>query len=265
LTPKTTSYGSKGPSPGEPVLLSSGKNEHLVMAGGEDLHTRKGIIELSQLSGILWGEKIRSHLGTEFVVLKPRAPDFFHHFRRSGAPMMPQDIGLVIALTGLGKEDAVLEAGTGSGVLSCYLGMVARSVLSYEEREDAARLAQKNMDMAGIDNVSIEVGNLTEELPRLAGAGEMFDVAVLDMGGAEEVIPLIKSVLAPGGCLACYSPFMEQMAAVHRAMEANGFLNVLSVEAILREQQVGHRGVRPSTRVGHTGYITTGRNTAVTM
>jgi len=250
LTRKTGHQGFDGPSNGDLALLRSGRNEHLVRAGDEVLHTKRGMIELSELAGVTWGSAVKSHLGTEFVVLRPRAPDFFRHFRRSGAPMMPQDIGLIVALTGLGKNDRVLEAGTGSGILACFLGMIASSVVSYEVRPDAAELARKNLALAGLDNVRLEVGDIFEELPRLAETGETFDVTVLDMGGADGLVPMMPAVLVPGGCLACYSPFTEQMAAVHR-----------SVEAILREQQVSPRGVRPSTRVGHTGFVTVGRST----
>lgn len=246
---------------GDLVLLRSGRRDHLVRAGEGTLHTERGMVDLAALAGVPWGGAVCSHLGTDFVVLSPRAPDFFRHFRRVGAPMMPQDVGLVVALTGLGKRDAVLEAGTGSGVLACYLGMVAGSVESFEVRPEAARVARENIALAGLDNVHVVEGDLAEALPRLTEAGRRFDVAVLDLGGAEALVPAVRRVLTPGGCLACYSPFVEQMAAVHRAMEGVGFVGVFSAEVILREQQVGPRGVRPATRVGHTGFLTVGRST----
>jgi tRNA (adenine57-N1/adenine58-N1)-methyltransferase len=64
--------------------------------------------------------------------------------------------------------------------------------------------------------------------------------------------------LRPGGFLACYTPFMEQMALVlDEAREI--FVKVNAFECIEREMTRSARGTRPSTRVGHSGYITIAR------
>ena len=129
-----------------PVILKTfhkGKiKEYFVMREGE-LHTDLGIIKLDGLKTKTFGDTISSHLGVEFIIQKPRAPDFFIHAKRSGAPMMPKDIGVIISNTGLCSPDYVLDAGTGSGILAIYLGGIAKKVVSYEIREEFLELADR--------------------------------------------------------------------------------------------------------------------------
>jgi len=122
-----------------PVILKTfhkGRIKEYFVTTDRKLHTDLGIIKLDDLGTKSPGETIRSHLGVEFIIQKPRASDFFAHARRSGAPMMPKDIGVIISYTGLCSSDNVLDAGTGSGILAIYLGGIAKRVVSYEIRED---------------------------------------------------------------------------------------------------------------------------------
>jgi len=51
------------------------------------------MIDLDALAGMSPGMRFETHLGTPFTVLRPRSTDFFVHAKRSGAPMLPKDIG----------------------------------------------------------------------------------------------------------------------------------------------------------------------------
>jgi len=113
---------------GEEVLLVGKKREYFVKAGEGQFSTDRGMIDLGALAGMSPGDEIRTHLDVPFVVLRPRPTDFFVHAKRSGAPMLPKDIGIVIAYTGMNRSDVVLDAGTGSGVAAIYFGNIAREV-----------------------------------------------------------------------------------------------------------------------------------------
>jgi len=78
------------------------------------------------------GDTVETHLGTVFEVRELRGPDLFNHLERTGAPMMPRDVGLVMGHTGASGGDRVLDAGTGSGILAAYLGRAGADVTSYE-------------------------------------------------------------------------------------------------------------------------------------
>lgn len=244
----------------EPVILKAfhkGKvKEYFAMPEGE-LHTDLGIIKLDELGEKNFGDKISSHLGIEFIIQKPRAPDFFKHAKRSGAPMMPKDIGVIISNTGLCSSDCVLDAGTGSGILAIYLGMIAKKVVSYEVREEFLELARKNIELAGLSNIELRHGDIAVEIQELK---EKFDVVTLDTIAAAGVVPYVPQVLYPGGFLAVYSPFFEQAKEVREAIGKTCFSEVRTIETIEREISFTERGTRPSTaRVGHTGFITTAR------
>lgn len=240
-----------------PVILKTlreGKmKEYFVMPHGE-LHTDLGIIKLEELQTKTFGDKISSHLGVEFIIQKPRAPDFFRHAKRSGAPMMPKDIGVIISNTGLSSSDHVLDAGTGSGILAIYLGMIAKRIVSYELREEFIEIARGNIALTGLSNIELRHGDIVSEIQTL---DEKFDVITLDTASASQVVPHVPKVIYPGGFLAVYSPFFEQAKEVRSAIETNNFTDVTTIETIEREISFTDRGTRPSTaRVGHTGFIT---------
>jgi len=231
--------------------------EFIVNVSEDEFHTDFGIIDLSVLADKVPGDTVVSHMGQEFMIQRPRMPDFFNHAKRSGAPMMPKDIGPIIAYTGLNRNDSVLDAGTGSGVLAMYLGSIARRVLSYEIREDFAQIARQNVLSAGLDNVEVRCGNIIEEISLL---NESFDVVTLDTQDSGHVIPHVRKVLSPGGFLVTYSPFFEQTKDIREAIGAANFYDVRTMEFSEREISFSDRGTRPATaRVGHTGFITIAR------
>lgn len=241
---------------GSVVLLKGKKREYLVEVSDKKFHTDHGILDLGELREKTFGDVIRTHLGYEYIILKPRAPDFFRHGKRTGAPMMPKDIGIIIAYTGLCPEDTVLDAGTGSGILVIYLGNIAKKVITYERNEEFVKTARKNIEAAGLRNVEVRHADIVSEMPRLR---KKFDLIMLDMMDTAMVVPHAKKVLKPGGFLATYSPFFEQTEDIRIAIEKEGFSEVLTLECIERKLEFTKRGTRPSTRVAHTGFITIAR------
>lgn len=238
-------------------IFHKGKiKEYFVKPEGE-MHTDLGIIRLDELKEKTYDDKISSHLGMEFIIRKPRAPDFFTHAKRSGAPMMPKDIGIIISSTGLCSSDIVLDAGTGSGILAIYLGGIAKKVVTYEVREDFMEMARNNIALTGLSNIELRKGDIVEEIAKL---NEKFDVITLDTIAAARVIPYIPDVIYPGGFIATYSPFFEQAKEIREAIGKTNFIEVRTIETIEREISFTDRGTRPSTaRVGHTGFITIAR------
>lgn len=241
----------------EPVILKTyqkGKiKEYFAMPKGE-LHTDLGVIKLDELKSKNFGDTISSHIGIKFVIQKPRAPDFFTHAKRCGAPMMPKDIGVIISNTGLCSSDFVLDAGTGSGILAIYLGMIAKKVVSYKVKEKFLEIARQNIAIAGLTNIELRKGDIVEEIQKL---DEKFDVITLDTIAAAQVVPHVPRVLYPGGFLAAYSPFFEQAKEIREAIGRTNFTGVGTLENIEREISFTERGTRPCTAmVGHTGFIT---------
>ena len=233
------------------VLLIGQGREYWVRAGTGTFSTDKGQIDLATLVGMDGGDVVTTHNGSQFTVRIPRPTDFFTHGKRSGAPMLPKDIGLVIAYTGMNRRDAVLDAGTGSGIAAIYFGGVAGTVKTYEVRPEFSALAQKNIAESKLDNIVAVAADFLE-------AKGSSDVVHLDMQVAPEHIVHTHALLRSGGYLACYTPFLEQMAIVVDTASAL-FPEVHTHELIEREMTRSKRGTRPSTSVCHSGYVTIAR------
>lgn len=233
-------------------LLVRGDREYLCEPGDE-LHTDLGILSVPDT--VTAGDTIETHIGNAFHVRRLRNRDLFNHFERTGAPLLPRDIGLIIGLTGIQSGDRVLDAGTGSGVLAAYLGRIGATVESFERNDDFAAVARENMALAEVtDNVTIRAEDVVDAAPSLASE---FDVITLDMENAPAIVEQANQLLTPGGALGVYSPFVEAAKAVVTAAEETGLSDIVTYETIQREMDFDDRGSRPTTRgVGHTGYLT---------
>ncbi len=240
-----------------PVLLVRGDREFLVEPG-EEMGTDLGVLEVP--ADVEPGDTVETHLGDAFEVRRLRGPDLFHHFERTGAPMVPRDIGLVIGETGVSQGDCVLDAGTGTGVLAASMARVGASVVTYERNPEFAEVARENMTFGGVsDSVEVRTGDLAEAIDELEPAS--FDVMTLDTGDAADIVTHAPDLLVQGGFLAVYSPFIESSRAVVEAAREADLANVRTRETIQREMQFDDRGSRPTTApVGHTGYLTIARN-----
>jgi tRNA (adenine57-N1/adenine58-N1)-methyltransferase len=153
--------------------------------------------------------------------------------------------------------DQVLDAGTGTGVLSAYLGRLGAEVTTYERDAEFADVARENMELAGVEEyVDVRTGDITEQLDDLSG----FDLLTLDTENAPEVVEHVPDLLVSGGFVAVYSPFVENSRASVQAAREAGLTDIETFETIQRHMDFGERGSRPSTAgVGHTAYLTFAR------
>ncbi|MFC6836390.1 methyltransferase domain-containing protein [Halomarina ordinaria] len=226
-----------------------------LLSPGETLESDLGILEVPE--DVAPGDVVETHLGEAFEVRDLRGPDLFAHFERTGAPMMPRDIGLIMGHTGACEGDRVLDAGTGTGVLSAYLARAGAEVVTYERNPEFADVARSNMDLAGIgDRVEVRVGDVTDDLDADPDDLGTFDLLTLDTEDAPRVIRRAHELVVPGGYVTAYVPFVEgTRAAVEAAREA-GLEDIETYETLQREMDFDSRGSRPSTAgVGHTGYL----------
>ncbi|WP_181685660.1 tRNA (adenine-N1)-methyltransferase [Halorhabdus salina] len=239
-------------------VLLVGEGREYLRERGETLETDLGVLEIPEDAQP--GDTLETHLGTVFEVRALRGPDLFEHFQRTGAPMMPRDVGLILGHTGIAGGDRVLDVGTGTGVLAAYAARTGASVVTYEQDGDFAEVARENMALAGVaDAVDVRTGDATERLDALQDDAP-FDVLTLDTGDAPALVEHAPDLLADGGFVAVYSPFVESSKAVVETAREVGLSEIETLETIQREMDFDSRGSRPSTAgVGHTGYLTFGR------
>jgi tRNA (adenine57-N1/adenine58-N1)-methyltransferase len=235
-------------------MLAVHTEREFLLAPGEEQGTDIGGLEIP--ADATPGDVVETHLGEPFTLRALRGPDLFDHMTRTGAPMMPSDIGLVLGHTGVSREDRILDAGTGTGVLAVYMGRTGASVTTYEADPEFADVARENVKMAGVsDHVTVHAGDITDQLNDL-GRGEPFDVLTLDTQDAPAVVARAPELLSPGGYVTVYSPFVEGAKDAALAAHEAGLVAVETLETIQRRMDFDDRGSRPSTAgVGHTGYL----------
>jgi tRNA (adenine57-N1/adenine58-N1)-methyltransferase len=114
------------------------------------------------------------------------------------------------------------------------------------------------MALAGVtDRVEVRTGDLLEAVADVEGS---FDVVTLDTADAAAVIEHAPDLLAAGGYIAMYTPFVEGARECVEAAREAELSAIECLETIQREMDFDERGSRPSTAgVGHTGYLTFAR------
>ncbi|MBN1217186.1 MAG: tRNA (adenine-N1)-methyltransferase [Candidatus Lokiarchaeota archaeon] len=231
---------------------------------GEEFHTHKGIISHSDLIGKAFGtcifSKPHESQGYKFYILKPYPSDFILHMARKTQIIYPKDAGIILLHTGIGPGCKVIEAGCGSGALTCILGNYVRPnghIFSYDIREKSLKQATKNIKKANLnDYVSINYGNILEDDLN----HKNIDAIVLDMPTPWLAIEKVKKYLKLSGSIVSFSPTIEQVKKTTFEMEKNDFFEIISVELLIREMQIKENATRPNTRmIGHSGYLTFGR------
>jgi protein-L-isoaspartate(D-aspartate) O-methyltransferase len=100
----------------------------------------------------------------------------------------------LLELTG---DETVLDVGTGSGYHAALLARLARHVYSIEVHAALSRQAGDNLRAAGIENVTLVVGDGSRGLPEHAPY-EAINVAA---AAGRAIPPALADQLAPGGRL----------------------------------------------------------------
>jgi tRNA (adenine57-N1/adenine58-N1)-methyltransferase len=251
---------------GDHVLLYlDRKRTYLVkIEKGGSFHTHKGFVEFDNLIGEEYGSRVSSSLGTEFVVLKPLLRDYIFKSMRKTQIIYPKDIALMVMFSGISCGSRVVEAGTGTGALTTALAHHVKPngcVYSYEIREEFLKVAQKNLTRAGlIDFVELKNKDVT------AGIDESdVDVVMLDLATPWLVVPHAYAALKPCSTIVSFSPTIDQIVKTVEALKENAFVDIRTVECLMREMRVERGKTRPQTLMtGHTGYITFARKAVKT-
>jgi protein-L-isoaspartate(D-aspartate) O-methyltransferase len=115
----------------------------------------------------------------------------------------------LLELTG---DESVLDVGTGSGYHAALLARLARHVYSIEVHASLSRQAADNLRSAGVENVTLVVGDGSRGLPEHAPY-DAINVAAA-AGGA--IPPALAEQLAPGGRLVAPVEDGEQRLVVAR-------------------------------------------------
>ena len=255
---------------GERVQLSDpkGRLHTVTLEPGKQFHTHRGAIEHDDLIGTLEGSVVSATSGTQYLALRPLLSDFVLSMPRGAAVIYPKDAAQILAMGDVCPGITVLEAGAGSGSLTCSLLRAVGptgSVLSYEVRDDHADVAVRNVGTF----FGEQPPNWTLRRADVAGhpAAEAVDRVVLDMLSPWDVLPAVTAALRPGGVLIGYVATTTQLSRLVEALRADGgFTEPSSFETMVRGWHVVGLAVRPEHRmIGHTAFLVTTRRLAPGM
>ena len=225
------------------------------------LHTHLGILDVSSLVGMEYGVRVTTTLGDELTVLRPTIEDFVMKLARKTQVIYPKDLGIMVVKLGVHSGSRVIETGTGSGAttaLMAYLVQPAGMVYTYDLNPEFQEVARKNIERLGLsDYVTFRAGD-----SRLGFEESGMDAGVLDVGDPWEVVHSMKTSLKPSAPMAAVTPTTNQAERLVAKMKEEGFVNVETMEILLRHLEARVGMTRPSNiMVGHTAYLTFARTT----
>lgn len=225
------------------------------------LHTHLGILDVSALVGRPFGITVTTTLGDELTILKPTIEDLVMKLARKTQVIYPKDLGLIAVKLGVHAGSRVIETGTGSGAttaLMAYLVQPTGMVYTYDLNPEFQGVARKNIERLGFSKfVTFRVAD-----SRLGFEEKDMDAGVLDVGDPWEVVRSMRSSLKPSAPMAAITPTTNQAEKLVAKMKEEGFVNVETMEILLRHLEARVGMTRPSNiMVGHTAYLTFGRTT----
>jgi tRNA (adenine57-N1/adenine58-N1)-methyltransferase catalytic subunit len=252
---------------GDRVQLTDpkGRLHTVVLEPGKQFHTHRGAIEHDHLIGAPEGSVVMSTANTGYLAFRPLLADFVLSMPRGAQVIYPKDAAQIVGFGDVGPGLRVLEAGAGSGALTCSLLRAVGSggsVTSYERREDFADVARGNVAAFFGEvpaNWSLRLGDLAEH-----PAEEVVDRVVLDMLEPWAVLPTVAAALRPGGVLVGYVATVTQLSTYVEALRAQGvWTEPHAWETLLRPWHAVGLAVRPEHRmVAHTAFLVTARRLA---
>jgi len=251
---------------GDQVQLTDpkGRQHRLVLTAGKLFHTHRGSLAHDELIGKPEGSVITSAGGTAYIALRPLLADYTVAMSRGAAVVYPKDAAQIVGMADIFPGARVVEAGAGSGALTCWLLRAVGEdglVYSFERRPDFAEIAAANVERYfGGQHPAwrLIVGDLDP-----AGAKDT-DRVVLDMLAPWEHVGTAAGMLIPGGLLCCYVATTTQLARTVTVIRDQGnFAEPAAWETMQRGWHVDGLAVRPEHRmVGHTGFLVTARRLA---
>ena len=253
---------------GERVQLTDAKGRHyaMVLTEGSEFHTHRGAIAHDDVIGLEQGSVVKSSSGANFLVLRPLLVDYVMSMPRGPQVIYPKDAAQIVHEGDIFPDARVLEAGAGSGALTCSLLRAVGpegQVVSYEQRADHAEHARRNVSVffgQAPDNWQLIISDVAQsELP-----DGSFDRAVLDMLAPWEVLDTVSRLVVSGGVLIIYVATVTQLSRAVEALRAQQcWTEPRAWETLQRGWNVVGLAVRPQHSMrGHTAFLIATRRLA---
>jgi tRNA (adenine57-N1/adenine58-N1)-methyltransferase len=245
------------------LLLSQDHKQFLFsLEPGAVLQTHRGMVTHDALIGQRWGQRVRSHLGYNFTILRPSTDDLVRHIKRSSQIVYPKDAGYILLKMGVRSGSRIVEAGTGSGGMALMLAQAVMRegrVFSYDNRHEMQGLAKRNLTKVGLaDYVDFKLRDVSDGFDETD-----VDAVFFDLPRPWDHLEQAAAALSNGGFFACILPTTNQVADLLHHLTRSSFTMVEVEELILRPYKPVPARLRPNDRIiGHTGFLVFARKLA---
>ena len=163
------------------LIDQKGRRHNFELVAGKRFFSNRGHLEHDDLIGRDEGFTVASSAGGEYLVFRPLLSEFVVSMPRGAAVVYPKDAAQIVAMADIFPGARVVEAGVGSGALTCSLLRAVGPyghVLSFERREEFADVARRNVNQffaspEGDPHPAwdLRLGDLAEELPGVGAPG----------------------------------------------------------------------------------------------
>ncbi len=242
---------------GSLVQLVGLNHKHFIirLTTGGVFQTHRGVLKHDDMIGQPYGTQIFSHNGAPFFLLQPALGDLLRGLKRNTQILYPKDIGFIMNTMSIGPGMHVLEAGTGSGALTCafaYSVGAEGRVTTYEARQEMQDVARKNVRSLGLDDrVVFKLGNAADGFEESA-----VDALFFDLPNPYDYMAQARAALKPGGFFGCILPTINQVSTLLIALRRERFAFIDVCEVLLRYYKPEPNRMRPTDRmVAHTGFL----------
>ena len=236
----------------EKVLMNKQGKKFLIRDTNQDLHTQYGFFKKDDLKKAKSDSRILSNTKKQFTIFDPYFIDLYKKIKRSAQIIPLKDIGLIIAETGVNSKSKIVDAGSGSGALACFLANFVKEVITYEIRDDFIKIVKDNINFLNLKNVKIKKKDIYDKIVE-----KDVDLIILDLPETWKALKNTEKALKPGAFLVTYSPTIPQvMDFVDKVRGNKNFAYIKTSEMIERTWEIEARKVRPrSQAIGHSGFI----------
>lgn len=234
------------------ILITEKEDFYVIKDIAQDYHCTHGFIRADVLQSAKNGEELTTSKGVKAYLSDVTFADRFGKIKRGAQIITAKDAGIILATTLVDKDSVCVDAGTGSGALSCFLARYTKQVYSYDIKPAHVEIGQKNADMLGMTNVEFAEHNIYDGLDHTG-----LDLITLDVPEPWQVLDHATKALKSGAWLVCYVPCINQIHALINAVEERTDFHVVkNIEMVERNWQVKGKSLRPKTHASiHTGFL----------
>ncbi|MFH1473498.1 MAG: methyltransferase domain-containing protein [Candidatus Aenigmatarchaeota archaeon] len=227
---------------------------HNIRSLSQDFSTKFGTVKRADLqkSGKI---KLKNQ---EYFVIEPSLIDQLKNIKRTSQMIPVKDIGIIITETGVNRDSIILDSGSGSGGIACFLAFHAKKVITCDISDENIAVTQQNVKELELNNVEVKKADITKTSMIKE---KDIDVFTLDIPNPNKAVPTANKVLKLGGFFVNYSPNITQsLAFANKIKEHPNFLYIKTIELIEREWKLDGKIARPvSESMIPSGFLTFSR------